>query len=100
MPLCTEKQARAAACILTRNASIQCSQQLSVDSSSFGPKLKKLDKPNKGVSTRKCILENCMVVSCSGEIEVATAANLIPYSLEITPPFLLDRFSYKYGGGL
>ena len=28
MPLCTEKQARAAAYILTRNASIQCSQQL------------------------------------------------------------------------
>ena len=28
MPLCNEKQARAAAYILTRNASIQCSQQL------------------------------------------------------------------------
>ena len=24
---------------------------------------------------------------------------LIPYSLELTPPFLLVRFSYKYGGG-
>ena len=75
MPLCTEKQARAAAYILTRNASIQCSQQLSVDSSSFGLKFKKLDKPNKAVSTRKCILENWLSLrSDSGEIEVATAA--------------------------
>ena len=24
---------------------------------------------------------------------------LVPYSLEIPPPFLLVRFSYKYGGG-
>ena len=57
------------------DASIQCSQQLSVDSSSFGPKFKKLDKPNKAVSTRKCILENWLSLrSDSGEIEVATAA--------------------------
>ena len=68
----TEKQARAVAYILTRNASIQ---QLSVDSSSFGPKFKKLDKPNKAVSTRKCILENWLSLrSDSGETEVATAA--------------------------
>ena len=69
MPLCTDKQAGAAAYILTRYTSIQCSQQLSVDSSSFGPKFKRLDKPNKAVSNRKCILENLLSLrSNSGEI--------------------------------
>ena len=62
-------------CHYVPRSSIQCSQQLSVDSSRFGPKFKKLDKPNKAVSTRKCILENWLSLrSDSGEIEVATAA--------------------------
>ena len=29
----------------------------------------------------------------------ASLENSVPYSLEIMPPFLLVRFSYKYGEG-
>ena len=47
MPLCTEKQARAAVYSLTRNVRIQYSPQLSVDQG-VSPR----------TSTRKCMLEN------------------------------------------
>ena len=63
MPLCTEKQARAAAYILTRNVRIQ----------QFERGLKSEPK-NKDTSTQ-CMLENQLSLgSDNGEIEVATAA--------------------------
>ena len=49
MPLCTEKQARAAAYILTRNVRIQYSPQFERGQESV---------PKKDTSTHKCMLEN------------------------------------------
>ena len=49
MPLCTEKQARAAAYILTRNVRIQYSPQFERGLES---------EPKKDTSTHKCMLEN------------------------------------------
>ena len=48
MPLCAEKQARAAAYILTRNVRIQYSPQFE----------RGLESEPKDTSTHKCMLEN------------------------------------------
>ena len=61
----TEKQARAAAYILTRNVRIQYSPQFD----------RGLESEPKDTSTHKCVLENQLSLrSDNGEIEVATAA--------------------------
>ena len=73
MPLCTKKQACAAAYILTRNAHIQDHHSRSWTCSVFGPKFKKLgESKNKAKYTHVYVGE--LVVLTMGEVEVATAA--------------------------
>ena len=62
MPLCTEKQARAAVYILTRNVRIQ-----------YFPQFER-EPENKDTSTHKCTLENQLSLGSENEeIEAATA---------------------------
>ena len=70
MPLCTEKQARAAAHILTRNVPIRYYSSPSTD---FVLSSK---SQRTGLSTPKCMLKNWLPLGLTmGEIEVVTAAN-------------------------
>jgi len=73
IPLCSEKQARAEAYILTGNAHIQ--YQLSVNSLSFVVLIIKSQASQTAkLSTPKCMLTIGCLWDLSGENEVVTAA--------------------------